>query len=92
MSIDISAAMATIIAAVASALISAAVTLTISIITNRTQHAKYLTELHEQNKLVIYRLEQLELKVGQHNHFDSRLVALEEQVKALKAMLEQKAD
>lgn len=80
---DISPGVATIIAAVASALISAAVTLVVVIITNRFQHAKYLSELDKQNALVIYRLDELEQKVERHNHFDRRLVALEEQLKML---------
>jgi len=80
---SISPTTATIIAAVCSALISAAVTLIISIINSKTQHAAYIAELDKQNSLVMYRLEQLELKVGQHNHFDTRLVAVEQQIKTL---------
>ena len=80
---DISPAVATIIAAVASALISAAVTLIVCIINSKKQHSEYTAELKAQNSLFIYRLEQLEQKVERHNHFDARLVSLEEQVKTL---------
>ena len=47
------------------------------------QNAQFIAEMEKQNALIVYRLEQLEQKVSQHNHFDSRLVALEEQVKTL---------
>ena len=91
---DISPATATIIASVVTALVSAAVTLIVCIINSRTQHAKYLAELEKQNAnyiaefekqntLMMYRLEQLERKVGEHNHFDTRLVAVEQQIKTL---------
>jgi phage-related protein len=92
--VDISPAAATIIAAVVTALVSAAMTLIVCIINSKTQHAKYLAELEKQNanyiaefekqnSLMMYRLEQLERKVGEHNHFDTRLVAVEQQIKTL---------
>lgn len=91
---NISPEAATIIAAVVTALVSAAMTLIVCIINSRTQHAKYLAELEKQNanyiaefekqnSLMMYRLEQLEHKVGEHNHFDTRLVAVEQQIKTL---------
>lgn len=80
---EISPAMATIIAAVVSALIGAAAALIVSIINAKAQYKQFLAEIDKQNALIAYRLEQLEQKVSQHNHFDSRLVALEEQVKTL---------
>lgn len=80
---NISPAVATIIASVISALIGAAAALIVSIINANAQHKRFLAELDKQNALIAYRLEQLEQKVNAHNHFDSRLVALEEQVKTL---------
>ena len=80
---DISPALATIIAAISSALISAAVTIIISVKNSNAQHNRFMAELSSQNKMFLYRLEQLESKVSAHNHFDSRLVALEEQIKTL---------
>ena len=88
---NISPGAATIIAAIGSAIITAAVTLIISISTSKAQHAKYISELEKQNALVIYRLDQMEEKVSAHNHFDNRLVVLEQQVvvmgQQLKALL-----
>ena len=91
---NISPEAATIIAAIITTLVGAAVSLLVCIINSKAQHAKYLAELEKQNaqyiaefekqnSLMMYRLEQLELKVGQHNHFDTRLVAVEQQIKAL---------
>lgn len=65
------------------AVIGAAAAIVVSIINSNAQHRKFLSEMEKQNALIVYRLDQLEDKVGQHNHFDSRLVALEEQVKTL---------
>ena len=76
---NISPAWATIIAAV----IGAVAAIIVCIVTSYLQHRRYLIELEKKNALVVYRLEQLEQKVSQHNHFDSRLVALAEQVKTL---------
>ena len=84
----ISPAVATIIAAIGSALISAAVTLIVSVKANKRKSEDDFSELKEQNRLVLYRLDQLEIKVGQHNHFEAKLISLEEQVKALRNRLE----
>lgn len=85
---------ATIIGSVVGALIGALAAIVVAVINSKTQHAKYIAELEKQNaqyisefekqnSLMMYRLEQLELKVGQHNHFDTRLVAVEQQIKTL---------
>jgi len=65
------------------AIIGAVAAIIVSVIQSKAQHQKFLNDLADQNKLVVYRLEQLEEKVNRHNNFDSRLVALEEQVKTL---------
>ena len=65
------------------ALIGAAAAIVVSIVNSNAQHKRFLSEIDKQNALIAYRLEQLEDKVGAHNHFDSRLVALEEQIKTL---------
>lgn len=72
------------------ALIGAAAAIVVSIINSNAQHKRFLSELDKQNTLIAYRLEQLEMKVSAHNHFDSRLVALEEKVKTLFNKLEGK--
>jgi len=85
---------ATIIGSIVGALIGAAAAIIVAVITSRAQHTKYIAELdrqnaqyisefEKQNALMMYRLEQLELKVSQHNHFDTRLVAAEQQIKTL---------
>ena len=79
----LSQAWATVIAALVSSVITAAVTIIISVANSNKQHDKFMQELAAQNKMFLYRLEQLEAKVSAHNHFDSRLVALEERVKTL---------
>ena len=71
------------IATIVAAALSAGAAILVSVINGNNQHKRFLSELDKQNALVIYRLEQLEAKVNAHNHFDSRLVALEEQVKTL---------
>ena len=40
------------------------------------------------NKLVIYRLEQLEKKVDKHNNFAARMPVVEEQIKVINHRLE----
>ena len=65
------------------ALIGAAAAIIVSVINSNAQHKRFLAELDKQISLIAYRIEQLEAKVSAHNHFDSRLVALEEQVKSL---------
>ena len=65
------------------ALIGAAAAIIVSVINSNAQHKRFLAELDKQISLIAYRIEQLEAKVSVHNHFDSRLVALEEQVKTL---------
>ena len=50
---------------------------------SNAQNQQFLAQLHEQNALVVYRLEQLENKVSAHNNYDRRIVALEEQVKTI---------
>ena len=81
-------------ATILSALISAAVTLVVCIKNNNAQQkrimennneqqAQFMAELDKQNTMTRYRLEQLEAKVSAHNHFDSRLVSLEERVKTI---------
>ncbi len=81
-------------ATIFSAFVSAAVTLIVCIKNNNAQQKrfmaehnaqqdKFLAEMKEQSSLTQYRLEQLESKVNLHNHFDSRLVAVEERVKTI---------
>lgn len=65
------------------AAISAIAAIVVCIITSYVQHKRYLAELDKQIALIVYRISQLEEKVSAHNHFDSRLVALEQQVKTL---------
>ena len=71
------------LATIIGAAIGAIAAIIVSVIQSKAQHQKFLSDISEQNKLVVYRLEQLEEKVNRHNNFDSRLVALEEQVKTL---------
>ena len=65
------------------AVIAAVASIIVSVVQSKVQHNKLMTDFDKQINLVIYRLEQLEEKVNRHNNFDSRLVALEEQVKTL---------
>lgn len=81
---DLFPAIATIIAA----FLSAAAAIIVSYISSKHQHNRYLTELDKQFSLVTYRMEQLENKVNAHNTFDHRIVALEEQTKNLKDLLD----
>lgn len=83
-------AIATVIAAVASAFLTGGVTLIVTLMNSKAQQKTYLAELEKQNALQNLRLEQLEKKVDQlekkvdqPNHLDRRIVALEEQVKTL---------
>ena len=74
---------ATIVGSIVGALIDALAAIVVAVINSSTQHKRFLDEMKEQNKLYMYRVEQLENKVDKHNHFDGRLIALEEQVKTL---------
>ena len=65
------------------AVISALAAIIVCVITSYTQHKRYVAELDKQIALLVYRISQLEEKVSAHNHYDSRLVALEQQVKSL---------
>ena len=71
------------VATILGAIIGAVAAIIVSVIQSKAQHEKFLNELSKQYELVAYRLEQIEEKVNRHNNFDSRLVALEEQVKTL---------
>lgn len=82
------------VATVIGAFLGAASTIVVALITIRAQNKRlieqmnqqtqqFLTQLREQNTLIVYRLEQLENKVNAHNNYDRRIVALEEQVKTL---------
>ena len=79
----ISPALATIIGA----LIGGVVAIVVSVINSHAQHKKFLAEMHEQNALILYRLGEVEKKVSMHNNFDSRLIALETENKALKELI-----
>ena len=70
-------------ATVIGAAIGAIAAIIVSVVQSKAQHQRFLSELSKQYELVAYRLEKLEEKVNRHNNFDSRLVALEEQVKTL---------
>lgn len=69
--------MVEIITAIAGPLISGLIALYVSTVQNDKTVA-----------LVKYRLEQLELKVDQHNHLSDRLVKLEAEIEMLKKMKE----
>lgn len=71
------------IATVIGAVLSGIVAIAVSLINSRAQHRVFMSKLDKQDAMQQYRLEQLEKKVDQHNHFDRRIVALEEQVKTL---------
>lgn len=82
------------VATVIGAFLGAASAIVVALITIRAQNKRlveqmnqqtqqFLTQLREQNTLIVYRLEQLENKVNAHNNYDRRIVALEEQVKTL---------
>ncbi len=80
---DLVAIIVSAIATILSALISAGVTLFVCIKNNNAQQTKFLAEMKTQSGLTQYRLEQLEAKVSVHNHFDARLISLEERVKTI---------
>ena len=73
--------MQTIIAA----LISAAVTLIVSLLNTNHNHEKLMAELEKRDALQIYRIEQLEKKQDLHNHVIERTYELKEDVELLKA-------
>lgn len=70
-------------ASVLAAALSGVVAIVVSVINSRAQHKSLMSDLKTRDELQQYRLDQLEKKVDQHNHLDSRIVALEEQVKTL---------
>lgn len=70
-------------ATIIGAVLGAVAAIIVSVINSNAQNKRFLAQLHEQNALVVYRLEQLENKVNAHNNYDRRIVALEEQVKTL---------
>ena len=70
-------------ATIIGAVLGAVAAIIVSVINSNAQNKRFLSQLHEQNALVVYRLEQLENKVSAHNNYDRRIVALEEQVKTL---------
>lgn len=71
------------VASVLGAFLGAAAAIVVSIINSRVQHNQFMTQMDKQTALIEQRLKQVENKVDQHNHYDSRIVALEEQVKTL---------
>lgn len=74
---------ATIVGSIVGALIGALAAIIVAVINSNAQHKRFLAEMKEQNTLYMYRVEQLEAKVDKHNHFDGRLIALEEQMKVV---------
>lgn len=71
------------IASILGAFLGAAAAIVVSIINSRVQHNQFVAQMDKQTALIDQRLAQVEKKVDAHNHFDTRLVALEEQVKTL---------
>ena len=60
------------------ALIAAAASIVVAVITGNAQHRRVLAELDKQSELLSYRLGQLEKKVDKHNSVVERTYRLEE--------------
>lgn len=63
------------------AIIAAAASIVVAVISGNAQHKRVLAELDKQSELLTYRLGQLEKKVDKHNSVVERTYRLEEAAK-----------